>query len=61
VENPPPSDPESIGALYAKNRIAIGLLNAWLADESGYDRRVWPIVKAGIEAHRLSERKRFSD
>lgn len=61
MANPSPSDPESIIALYAKNRMAIGLLNAWLADESGYDERVWPIVKAGIEEHRLSDRKRFSD
>lgn len=61
MENPPLSDPESISALYAKNQIAIGLLNAWLADESRYDEDVWPIVKAGIEEHRLSERKRFSD
>lgn len=42
-----------------KNCAAIALLDEWLADESGYDERVWPVVKKAIEAHRLSERPRF--
>lgn len=28
---------------------------------SGYDEGVWPIMKAAIEEHRISERTRFSD
>lgn len=37
------------------------LLETWLADESGYDERVWPIVKKAIEDNRPSYRKRFRD
>jgi hypothetical protein len=40
-------------------REAIGLLDQWLADESGYDERVWPAVKKGLEENRLSDRSRF--
>ena len=45
----------------AQNEAAIRLLHQWLADESGYDERVWPRLKEAIEADRLSDRKRFSD
>jgi hypothetical protein len=45
----------------ARNEAAISLLNKWLADESGYDERVWPIVKKAIEQNRPSYRKRFRD
>ena len=41
------------------NSAAIKLLDTWLADESGYDERVWPIVKKMIEENRMSNRKRF--
>jgi len=41
------------------NRAAIALLDAWLADESGYDERVWPQVRDQIEEGRTSERARF--
>ena len=37
------------------------LLDKWLADESGYDERVWPVVKKAIEDNRPSYRKRFRD
>lgn len=37
------------------------LIELWLADDSGYDEEVWPQVKAGIEASRMSSRKRFSE
>jgi hypothetical protein len=37
------------------------LLDSWLADESGYDERVWPRLKKAIEENRLSSRKRFDD
>lgn len=44
-----------------KNQKALALLREWLADESGYDERTWPILKKAIEENRLSDRKRFSD
>src|SRR5262249_52575288 len=37
------------------------LLDEWMADESGYDERAWPIAKKVIEDHRLSYRRRFND
>ena len=45
----------------AKTRKLNKLLDAWLADESGYDERVWPIIKKAIEENRMSNRSRFSD
>jgi len=39
----------------------IQLLDEWLADESGYDERVWPQLKKGLEANRLSSRRLFRD
>jgi hypothetical protein len=45
----------------ASRRAAIALLDAWLADDSGYDERVWPVLKSAIERNRLSERRRFRD
>lgn len=45
----------------AQNAAAIRLLHQWLADESGYDERVWPRLKEAIEEDRLSYRKRFSE
>jgi excisionase family DNA binding protein len=44
-----------------KNQALLKLLNEWMADDSGYDEQVWPIVKASIEENRLSDRKRFRD
>jgi hypothetical protein len=37
------------------------LLDSWLADESGYDERVWPRLKKSIEENRLSSRRRFDE
>ena len=53
----PENDP--VGGRTCRAREAIGLLDAWLADESGYDERVWPSVKQGLEENRLSDRSRF--
>jgi len=39
---------------------AIRLLQEWMADESGYDEEVWPVVKKAIEENRPSYRSRFS-
>lgn len=44
-----------------RNLAAIKLLEEWLADESGYDERVWPVVRKAIEENRASYRSRFSD
>jgi hypothetical protein len=44
-----------------KNESVIELLDEWLADESGYDERVWPTVKKLIEENRLSDGSRFGD
>ena len=35
------------------------LLKSWLADESGYDERTWPELKASIDRDRLSSRRLF--
>ncbi len=45
----------------ARNRAALELLQQWLADDSGYDERVWPALKDAIEEHRLSDRRPFCD
>jgi len=51
--------PESLARI--KARKLKKLLDTWLADESGYDERVWPRLKRAIEENRLSSRKRFDD
>jgi hypothetical protein len=43
-----------------RNQQAINLLGEWLADNSGYDERVWPELKKSIEERRLGRRKRFA-
>lgn len=43
----------------AKASALIELLDKWIADTSGYDEETWPALKEGIEASRLSDRKRF--
>jgi hypothetical protein len=45
----------------ARNQSAINLLNEWLADESGYDERVWSAARRTIAENALSSRKRFDD
>ncbi len=44
-----------------KNQAAIALLSEWLEDTSGYDEKVWPVLKQTIEENRLSDRRRFDD
>ena len=44
----------------AKREAAGMLLQEWLADESGYDERTWPVVEKAIEENRPSYRRRFS-
>jgi hypothetical protein len=45
--------------LRARNASALQLVREWLADDSGYDEEVFPILKAELEADRLSNRRRF--
>lgn len=45
--------------LQARSARFIKLFREWRADESGYDETVFPILKAEMEADRLSYRKRF--
>lgn len=40
---------------------AIRLLQDWMADESGYDEKVWDTLRRTIEANRLSDRRRFGE
>lgn len=47
---------EDLRARYAR---FLELFREWRADESGYDETVFPILKAEMEADRLSYRKRF--
>ena len=48
-----------IGNIPAHNVAALNLLHQWLADESGYDEQVWPLLKQTLEANRLSDRSLF--
>jgi len=57
-----PADLISIPSLrLGNNEAARELLRQWMEDESGYDEKVWPLVKEMIEENRLSERKRFAE
>lgn len=39
-----------------KNQAAIYLLREWMADESGYDERVGPIVEKALQENHVSKR-----
>ena len=56
--SPPEARPDN--DLRARNARALELLCEWLADESGYDAEVFPVLKAELEADRLAYRRRFS-
>lgn len=47
-------------AKVSKQKKAIALVESWLADTSGYDKRVWPKLSRAIERNRLSKRKRLA-
>ena len=40
---------------------AIALLDRWLNDESDYDEKTWPELKAALDHDRLSDRKLFDE
>jgi hypothetical protein len=42
-----------------KRQAAIDLVDSWLGDTSGYDKRVWPKLSRAIERNRMSYRKRL--
>lgn len=50
------SDP-SPGDQGARNEAARRLLAEWMADESGYDERVWPTVERLLQDHPVSLRQ----
>jgi hypothetical protein len=52
---------ETAGALRARNARALQLVREWLADDSGYDEEVFPVLKVELEADRLSYRRRFKE
>jgi|GEM_PF-3172843 len=56
------TDPEADldGGVRARNARALQLLREWLADDSGYDEEVFPILKAELEADRPCYRRRFT-
>lgn len=58
---PDAARPISSALRLGNNDAARALLKQWMEDESGYDERVWPLVKQLIEENRLSERKRFAE
>lgn len=47
--------------LRVRNARALQLVREWLADESGYDEEVFPVLKAELGADRLSYRRRFKE
>lgn len=53
--------PEAIAERKRKNAEALRLLHEWLADESGYDEEMWPILKKALEEDRTSYGSFFSD
>jgi hypothetical protein len=52
---------EDESVIEKRNENVIHLIKDWIADKSGYDEEVWPLVKQRIEENRLSARKRFRD
>jgi hypothetical protein len=47
--------------MVAPRKESLGGHREWLADESDYDATVFPILKAEMEADRLSYRRRFKE
>jgi hypothetical protein len=45
----------------SRAREAIALIDRWLSDESDYDEKTWPELKAALDRDRLSDRKLFDD
>jgi outer membrane biogenesis lipoprotein LolB len=45
----------------ARNARALQLVREWLAEDSDYDAQVFPVLKAELEADRLSFRRCFKE
>ncbi len=60
VCNQPMAQPEFPMTQREKNEALFRLLDEWMADESGYDERVWPIVKRALEENRSGYRRLFN-
>jgi excisionase family DNA binding protein len=58
---PPPVETDVGAARGERRERLLRLLDEWMADESGYDERAWPIARKVIEENRLSFRRRFDD
>jgi hypothetical protein len=54
-----PQEANAAEDLQVRQARALELVRGWLAEDPEYDLRVFPLLKAGIEADRLSYRKRF--
>ena len=52
---------DEIAASNPKAERIVALLKSWLADESGYDERVWPELKRGLEENHTSSRQLFCE
>ena len=52
---------ENLGPGQQNSEACIQLLNEWLADDSGYDEKNWPKIKAMIEENRTSSRTLFNE
>jgi hypothetical protein len=52
-------DGETAESIRERNRRGLALLEEWMADESGYDERVWPEIKAALNANRGSQERRL--
>jgi hypothetical protein len=42
-----------------RNAAARQLLQAWLADDSGYDEETWPLLKGALEANRAAPSRKL--
>lgn len=40
---------------------AIALIDRWLGDETDYDEKTWPELKAALDRDRLSDRRLFDE
>ena len=50
---PVPCTEDMLARQREKNQAAIRLLKAWMADESGYDESVGPLVEEALKENRL--------
>lgn len=61
ARNPSRANADDLAELRQRNERVRELLQEWLADESGNDRKVWPTLAAEMEMDPLSRRKRLQE